>query len=147
MTIPRCHSDRPPRVLIVDDEYTVRTVLSAALRRQGFDTRLAAGGAEAVALLRHEGAFDLALIDLRMPGMDGLATAAALTQVSPRLRCCLLTGGEAPSEEDLRAAGIACILSKPVSTETLSRGLTKCLSGDKPTTALRREEGRLQPSD
>jgi CheY-like chemotaxis protein len=121
-----------PRLLIVDDEYAVRAVLGAALRRQGFETRLAAGGIEALTLLRYEaGAFDLALIDLRMPGMDGLATSAALAGASPRLRCWLMTGGDVPAEEFLRTAGVAGVVEKPISTSNLAKRLHTVLSEDR----------------
>lgn len=61
----------PTRVLIVDDEEDIRTVLAEILRRKGFESLEASGGEEALAALRQRLA-DIVLLDLHMPGMGGL---------------------------------------------------------------------------
>lgn len=58
-------------VLIVDDDPVQRRLAEAAVRRFGFEPRVAETGADALALLRSEGA-DVVLLDLVMPGLDGL---------------------------------------------------------------------------
>ena len=60
------------RVLIVDDSRTMRKILCAYAREQGFDTVEAEDGVEALDLLQDEVPFDAALIDWDMPRMDGL---------------------------------------------------------------------------
>ena len=60
----------PKRILIVDDEPSIRMVLRAHLNRSGYQVTAAENGAEAVALLRNE-AFQLVVSDLKMPVMGG----------------------------------------------------------------------------
>jgi two-component system response regulator PrrA len=113
-----------PRLLVVDDEPIVLAVLADGLRTLGFHTTAAADGAQAVALVRQESiVFDLALIDLRMPGMDGLASAAALRLVSPRLDCCLMGGGLPPTDEAMHAAGVTRFFPKPFLLRVIARDL------------------------
>src|SRR5919108_4716162 len=71
-----------PRVLIVDDEPSMRDMLRIVLRRDGFDVLLAANGAEAIAILEKE-RVDLLLSDIRMPdvgGVDVLRAAKAINR-------------------------------------------------------------------
>src|SRR5690349_11978266 len=75
-------------VLVVDDQEGVRGVLGAMLRQEGFAVWLAADGWEAIDLYRsRRAAIDLVLLDVRMPGLDGPATLAALRGLDPRVRC------------------------------------------------------------
>ena len=118
-------------VLLVEDEFVVRDSLARWLQFKGFLVWPVAGGAEAVELLRHNGAaIDLALIDLRMPGLDGLATLAALRAVCPGLVCCLMGGhiDEATYQRSLRA-GAACVLDKPLPLRDLAQTLRRLLPG------------------
>ncbi len=75
-------STLPPRVLVVDDQASVRELLSVILSAEGVEVRTAAGGEQALRLAFAE-PFDLVTIDLAMPGMDGRALAAAL-KADPR---------------------------------------------------------------
>jgi len=61
----------PPRILIVDDDHTLADVLSVALRRAGYEARVAYDGQRALQIL-HQEPFDLVLLDVIMPNMDGL---------------------------------------------------------------------------
>ncbi len=77
-------TDRPPahvfgavRVLVVDDNPVNLMVMSALLQSRGLATQLATDGAEAVALARDH-AFDLILMDLQMPVLDGLAATSEI---------------------------------------------------------------------
>ena len=60
------------RALIIDDSKAIRTVLSRILAEIGFETFEAGNGADALLVLRQNGAMDLALVDWNMPGMSGL---------------------------------------------------------------------------
>jgi len=68
-----------PTVLIVDDEKNIRATLARSLRLEGYRTEEAAGGAEALEAL-DLGGVDLVLLDMQMPGMDGLALLAAMRE-------------------------------------------------------------------
>jgi two-component system C4-dicarboxylate transport response regulator DctD len=122
---------RPPGVLLVDDQAVVRDTLARWLQHNGFIVWPAAGGGEAVALLAcHASAIDLALIDQRMPGLDGLATLKALRAACPALVCCLMGGhiDETTDQQALRA-GAACVLDKPLLLRDLAGTLRGLLPG------------------
>ena len=107
------------KILIVDDEPVVRRVLRRMLEREGYQLIEAGDGEDAVAKAK-EHRPSLVLLDLHMPGMDGLAALDALLGADPKLRVIMVTGdGE---EEHARAAmqrGACDYLSKPVEAETL----------------------------
>jgi DNA-binding NtrC family response regulator len=79
------------RLLLVDDEPEFVHSLSASLRRRGIATATALSGEEAVKLLDRQ-LFDVAVIDLKMPGMDGLTLLERIQQAQPAAEVLLLTG-------------------------------------------------------
>ena len=82
-----------PRVLIADDEASMRALVARAIAMDGHETVTAQGGAEALdALTREKGGFDLLLTDIRMPIMDGIALALAAARDYPELVILLMTG-------------------------------------------------------
>ena len=75
-----------PRILIADDEESMRTLVARAIAMDGHDTVTAEDGAEALEVLSREpGAFDLLLTDIQMPVMDGIALALAAARDFPEL--------------------------------------------------------------
>ena len=82
---------QPARILIVDDESSIRLTLSALLERGGYDVTSAEQGEEAVDLLERQ-IFDLLLVDLKMPGMDGMQVVAAARQRQSNIAVIVLTG-------------------------------------------------------
>src|SRR5262247_4345958 len=70
------------RVLVVDDERSMRELLAIMLRQAGHDVTLAEGGEQAVEILKNE-AFDLVITDLRMRKVDGLGVLRAAKELSP----------------------------------------------------------------
>jgi DNA-binding response OmpR family regulator len=63
--------DRPPRILLADDEQSIQALLSYPLRKDGYEVVQASDGREALARFQ-EGGFDLVVLDVMMPRMDGL---------------------------------------------------------------------------
>jgi signal transduction histidine kinase/CheY-like chemotaxis protein len=119
---PRPRTDlRGLRVLVVDDNATNRAILCQQLVGWGTHSEAVASGAAALARLRaaraQQAPFDLVLLDLQMPNMDGLAVARAI-QAEPSLaglRLVLLTSvGYRGQAAEARDAGIAATLGKPV---------------------------------
>jgi DNA-binding response OmpR family regulator len=70
-------ADRPPRILLVDDEESIQTLLSFPLRKDGYEVVLAGDGAEALKRFG-EGAFDLVVLDVMMPVLDGFEVCKRL---------------------------------------------------------------------
>ena len=77
-------------VLVVDDEEIMREILETLLSREGYDVRLAASGADGVELAKIH-AFDAAVVDVMMPGMDGLQTLAELKKLDDDLPVVMIT--------------------------------------------------------
>jgi len=82
---------QPAQVLVVDDEQNIRLTLSALLSRAGHGVTVAATGEEAVALFEHQ-PFDLMLVDLQMPGINGIQVVEALRQRNLDTVVIVLTG-------------------------------------------------------
>ncbi len=70
-------ADRPPRILLVDDEQSIQTLLSYPLRKDGYDVVQATDGEQALTRF-HEGVFDLVVLDVMMPRLDGLEVCRRL---------------------------------------------------------------------
>lgn len=83
----------PTRVLYVDDDEGLRTLVRRALERRGFAVSLAASGAEGVAMVQAD-RFDIIAVDHYMPGQDGLTTLAALTALPDPPPVVYVTGSE-----------------------------------------------------
>ena len=83
---------RAPRVLIVDDEESIRTFAARALREAGYDVVVASHGPDALAIAEQSGPFDLYLIDLLMPQMRGDEVARRLRRADPGVKILYFTG-------------------------------------------------------
>ncbi|MBI4770491.1 MAG: response regulator, partial [Chloroflexi bacterium] len=79
------------RVLIVDDDEGVATLCQRLLRRAGFEVQSAAHPREALRLL-HESRFDLMLLDIRLPEMDGFTLLRLARERDPELAIVIVTG-------------------------------------------------------
>ncbi|MCW3014158.1 MAG: response regulator transcription factor [Solirubrobacterales bacterium] len=75
-------SDRPPRILLADDEQSIQTLLSYPLQKDGYEVVRASDGREALARFGEQ-AFDLVVLDVMMPRMDGLEVCRRLRAESP----------------------------------------------------------------
>ncbi|TIL65317.1 response regulator [Mesorhizobium sp.] len=81
------------KLLIVEDDESVRTLAARALERAGHMIDIAADGAQGLALIRTaRGGYDLVVSDIRMPGMDGIQMAKAAASLFPTMKILLMTG-------------------------------------------------------
>jgi DNA-binding NtrC family response regulator len=112
------------RILIIDDDVTILETLEVALTDEGFDVITADCGERALAAAA-EGELYAAITDLRMAGMSGQDTVAALKRIHPTLPVVVMTGyasGEAASE--CQILGVSAVLQKPFRLEQLLSMLT-----------------------
>jgi CheY-like chemotaxis protein/anti-sigma regulatory factor (Ser/Thr protein kinase) len=118
------------RALIVDDNATNRRILRSYLQRWDMTAEEAEGG-EAALQLMAGGPFDLCLVDMYMPGMDGLTLAGKLRerQAGARVPVILLTSGY--RDEIARNASVAgvAVLDKPIRQSVLHRAICQALGG------------------
>jgi CheY-like chemotaxis protein len=119
-----------PGVLVADDEPQVLALLEALLKQQDFTVWLAADGHRAVELYReHQAEIGAVLLDVRMPGLDGPGTLAALRQVNPQVRCCFLSGHTGGYDAAfLQDTGAVAFLPKPFRPADLTRVLREILA-------------------
>jgi DNA-binding NtrC family response regulator len=110
-------------ILIVDDDSAMREALDEAARDLGFDTRLAPSGASALAAL-DEGQIDAVLLDLRMPGMDGLETLRRMRARRPPPLVTVLTA-YATAQNTIEAMRLGAFdhLTKPIARNRLELAL------------------------
>jgi two-component system, OmpR family, KDP operon response regulator KdpE len=103
----------PSRVLIVDDEPSIRKALHTTLSGLGFEIQEAAGGEQAVSFVRTEH-YDAALLDINMPGIGGIETCRSMRRLEPHLPILMLTVRE-DAEDKIEAldAGADDYITKP----------------------------------
>jgi CheY-like chemotaxis protein len=82
----------PPEVLLVDDDPLITTSLATYLEDDGMTVARAGSGEEAVALVAAGARFQVCIMDIRLPGMDGNAAILALRAIDPGLRFLVHTG-------------------------------------------------------
>ena len=119
--------EAPGQVLIIDDEEELRRMWVLVLGKRGFRVTGAASGEEGLALAKTQ-AFDAVLLDIMMPGLDGLETLRELRRLAPRTEIVMVTGHPTPeaAAED-RARGAFDFLAKPVLLPHLRRVLEQAV--------------------
>jgi DNA-binding NtrC family response regulator len=109
------------RLLIVDDEQHVRASLAAWFREEGYEVEVAAGGREALAALARGGA-DILLVDIKMPGMDGLELQRRVKELAPDATVITMTAYAAvDTAVTALKEGAYDYIVKPFDPEDLSR--------------------------
>jgi two-component system, cell cycle response regulator CpdR len=125
-----------PRLLIVDDEESMRTLVARAIAMDDHEIVTAADGAEALEILSNgQNAFDLLLTDIQMPVMDGIALALTAARDLPDLTILLMTGF---ADQRERASGLNAIahdvISKPFSVADIRNAVADALAARKART-------------
>ncbi|MBI4531986.1 MAG: sigma-54-dependent Fis family transcriptional regulator, partial [Candidatus Latescibacteria bacterium] len=112
-------------VLIVDDDHAFRTILSLELRRAGFDVTTAACGEEALTILGEQ-MFDVALLDLKMPGVDGIAVLNEVKTRSLPMEVIVLTGhGTVENAVTAMKMGAYDYLTKPCQLDEVEAAIRR----------------------
>jgi DNA-binding NtrC family response regulator len=110
----------PPRILIVDDEERFRSTLGKRLAERGLEVGATVGtGLEALEEIRGK-VYDVVVLDVKMPGMNGIQTLEEIKKVDPRIEVLLLTGhASVDAAVDGLRLGAYDYLMKPCEIEVL----------------------------
>jgi DNA-binding NtrC family response regulator len=101
------------RILVVDDEEALRTVLSAELEGEGYQVSTAADGDEAIKIIGAE-QFHLVLLDIKMPNVDGFEVLKYVKQHQPTTKVIMLTGfADLKNAIESKKLGAEDFVSKP----------------------------------
>lgn len=120
---------RTPRILVVDDEATTRISLAELLRLEGYDVSIAASGEDALEVIDRDPPFDLMVVDIKMPGMDGLQLTEAVQRRSPDTVIILLTAfGTLETAIQALRRGAHDYLLKPCPVSQILESVRKGLS-------------------
>ena len=120
------------RILLIDDDDAVRTVMRLTLARFGHTVTEARNGREGLTRFR-EGGADLLITDIVMPEADGLEVLMELAKHRPAVRIIAISGGGRQDASDhlhvAKLLGAAKVLAKPFSPEALLAAVNEALSG------------------
>ena len=119
------------RILLVDDEDLVRDTTADLLRRAGLDVTACVNGTEAVEKVRQlPGQFDLAIVDLIMPGLSGAQVVAQLRAIDPNLKAIVASGYSVDHTlQEAKAAGSLAHVAKPFEISDLLSLIRRLLEG------------------
>jgi two-component system, NtrC family, response regulator PilR len=110
---------RPPRILVVDDERSMRELLAIVLRREGYEVLLAENGRSAVSLLERE-PVDLLISDIKMPDLSGVDVLRAAKKIDPDILGIMITAfASTESAVEAMRLGACDYLSKPFDIDLL----------------------------
>ena len=119
------HTKMADRVLVVDDEQSLRKILAATLQREGYEVQVASDGEEALAALDRDGA-DVVVTDLVMPKMDGLSLLRKVVASHPDVPVIVVTAhGRVDSAVEAMKAGAFDFVTKPFEHSDLKAIIAK----------------------
>lgn len=127
MHFPVFFSHSPPRVLVVEDDPTLRAQISRAVRELGWEAREFEDGRELLGLLEREVVADgstFLVTDLRMPHVDGLELLTELALRACKLPTIMVTAlADEPARQTARALGVSVLFDKPFDVDDLCTAL------------------------
>jgi CheY-like chemotaxis protein len=124
--------ERPPRILIIDDDRYVRMLLCDLLTTWGYEADAAADGVEGLALFGR-GGYDVVLTDLAMPTLSGLDVAASVRHLDPAVSVIMFTAFNGELDGADRRLRFT-VLRKPLEIDGLRRALRDTLADSASTT-------------
>jgi two-component system, OmpR family, response regulator ChvI len=123
--------DKPPkgRILLVDDERDINTVVRKGLERVGFKVRAFNNPLDALSKFE-AGSYDVALLDIRMPSMNGFELYKKLREIDSKIKVCFITAFEMYEEEFKKlfpSYEVRCFIKKPIKLTDLIVEIEKIL--------------------
>lgn len=120
------------KILVIDDDRGIRSLLDSLLRRKGYEVVLAENGLKGLDLFRQERP-NVIVLDLKMPGMDGLAVLQQIRRVDLNQPVIIFTGAGTPEmEQPLRALGVTEFVEKALPLQRLEDALRRALTPPDP---------------
>ncbi|HSY49980.1 MAG TPA: response regulator [Thermoanaerobaculia bacterium] len=119
------------RILVIDDDLAIRVLLQAVLKRMHFDVDLAEDGAVGLERVRHDGPYDLILLDLMMPRVNGYEFIEQIGKdyPDPRPHIIVFTAAGKRGVEKIPANAICNSILKPFDLEKFIDLIAECLQG------------------
>lgn len=122
--------EKPPHVLVVDDEPAVVLLVVQMLEREGILVRTALNGSQAVKLVQQDGDIRVVVLDWRMPGMSGDEVLDRLIAIRPNIRAIVLSGTDLEDvERAFTGRHVVRFLKKPSDLPVLATTVKSALSG------------------
>jgi CheY-like chemotaxis protein len=117
------------RILAVDDDPDLRDYFLEIIRQLGVSGDAAAGGEEALALIKQNGSYDMYFVDWKMPGMDGIELTAKIKEVGKDNSIVIMISAANLSvfEDKAKQAGVNKFLSKPLFPSAIANLINECL--------------------
>jgi DNA-binding NtrC family response regulator len=132
-----------PRLLVVDDDRAILTLIGTIALAEGFDVATTISGEDAMKQIRHR-PVDLVLLDLRMPGITGLDVLRAIREINPRVKVVLMTGyGTIDTAVEAVKLGAVDYLTKPFDLPRLRQLLSTVREEAEQRRAVLTMEGEL----
>jgi DNA-binding response OmpR family regulator len=121
------------RIFLVDDEPDVAITIEAVLEESGFFQVDRFNDAVSALSIFKPGVYDLALLDVKMPGMDGFVLCRKLRDIDNKIKVCFLTAADlgyyrGTDSDVINDLGTDCFITKPVNNEDIVRRLKLLLS-------------------
>lgn len=107
-------------ILVVDDQYGIRILLNEVFQKEGYKTVLAASGAQALEIVAKRDP-SLVLLDMKIPGMDGLETLKRIKQIKPEMKVVIMTAyGDLDTIQHAISGGALAHFAKPFDLKELT---------------------------
>lgn len=117
------------KVLVIDDEEIIRQCSKRTLGPAGYLVHTASSGMEGLSML-NETTYDLILVDMMMPELDGTEVVKHIKRIAPGTKIMVITGySSAETVEMIKNIGVSCYLEKPYSPQTLLKSVELIMEG------------------
>ena len=115
------------KILVVDDQFGIRILLNEVLQKEGYDTFQAANGLQALEVLKDH-VPDLVLLDMKIPGMDGIEILKRMKVLQPDIKVIIMTAyGELDMIQEAMDLGAITHFAKPFDIDDIRKAVAKHL--------------------
>ncbi|AKP48849.1 MULTISPECIES: response regulator [Bacillus] len=116
------------KILIVDDQFGIRILLNEVLQKEGYETYQASNGAQALEIVDRYSP-DLVLLDMKIPGMDGIEILKRMKQKDPDIRVIIMTAyGELDMIQEAKELGVLTHFAKPFDIDDIRNAVKQYIS-------------------